>query len=519
MLDATRDHKATSGPYKKPILTAFSLMAMLMMLTSCPPKKLNHAAFFGWRGYADTNLKFSQFFTKDHTIIARFMLHYPYAYSGPIVAENGSGTYVIGQGDFYAGAAEGARLLLQVGSQTRTYPSSALTAGKWLHVAVVRSGNIFTLYLNGAPQSPAITSNPQDSDLPSPNSTLRFGRRTNSQPLNNLEAQFYGLADDIAVFDKALSAQQISNIINETDQRLSGNEANLLAGWTFDDYTPSGGTLPKTLTKYSVTFGSLTSGQKTAGDTVVSQARQNNLDWDILEHVGPYQQVDWQIPFKAGQAWNITQGFARFDSPDSSHNGSSAFSLDMMLAGTPTPGKPANPNGAACGEPVYTVAAGTVLSLKDDCSSDPLCVTGSTAWVDGKNFMRQELAKDEIAVYMHTLTGSVAEALGNINPPAPIGKDVLIAKVGTRLANNCHLHLASSSGLAPKDGNAFTNPTDAVLSQKIQPPTAPVTFPYALSNYEACDAQNGNDCTKEQNWYQVKRGVPKQGQWIRRPAK
>jgi hypothetical protein len=55
-----------------------------------------------WGGYADTDIDFSEFFNSDHTICVRFMMQYPNAYTGPMLSVNGTGTYVLGQGDFLA---------------------------------------------------------------------------------------------------------------------------------------------------------------------------------------------------------------------------------------------------------------------------------------------------------------------------------------------------------------------------------------------------------------------------------
>src|SRR4030095_4783648 len=62
----------------------------------------NQAAYFGWRGYADTSLRVDEVFSKDHTVMARFLPQYPYAYAGPVFGESSKGNYVIGQGNFTA---------------------------------------------------------------------------------------------------------------------------------------------------------------------------------------------------------------------------------------------------------------------------------------------------------------------------------------------------------------------------------------------------------------------------------
>ena len=56
------------------------------------------AVAFSWTGYVDTDLAFSEFFNGDHTITLRYMPQYPKGYEGPCVAENGTGTFAIGQG-------------------------------------------------------------------------------------------------------------------------------------------------------------------------------------------------------------------------------------------------------------------------------------------------------------------------------------------------------------------------------------------------------------------------------------
>jgi hypothetical protein len=39
--------------------------------------KINKAFYFGWNGYIDTQLSFSQFFDQDHTITGWFMPQSP----------------------------------------------------------------------------------------------------------------------------------------------------------------------------------------------------------------------------------------------------------------------------------------------------------------------------------------------------------------------------------------------------------------------------------------------------------
>ena len=55
----------------------------------------------------DTDLTFNEFFFQDHTVMVRLMPRYPYAYAGPILAENGVGTVPSGGEVTIDGAMEG----------------------------------------------------------------------------------------------------------------------------------------------------------------------------------------------------------------------------------------------------------------------------------------------------------------------------------------------------------------------------------------------------------------------------
>ena len=63
----------------------------------------NKGLYFGWRGAADTDIQFSQFFDADHTLTAWFMPQYNAAYPGALFAENGTGRYHVGFGDYSSG--------------------------------------------------------------------------------------------------------------------------------------------------------------------------------------------------------------------------------------------------------------------------------------------------------------------------------------------------------------------------------------------------------------------------------
>jgi hypothetical protein len=95
---------------------AGGLFALALMLPAGAQAADSKALGLSWKGHADTSLAFSQSFGADHTIVLRFMPQYANAYEGPVVAENGPGRFVIGQGDWLSGPS-GTKLYLGVGSQ------------------------------------------------------------------------------------------------------------------------------------------------------------------------------------------------------------------------------------------------------------------------------------------------------------------------------------------------------------------------------------------------------------------
>lgn len=75
---------------------------------------------------------FGEFFHVDHTVSIRFMPQYPYAGAGPMLAENGGGTYLIGQGNYRCGSGDfkvlgPSTLFIQGGNKRVTYEVPGFT--------------------------------------------------------------------------------------------------------------------------------------------------------------------------------------------------------------------------------------------------------------------------------------------------------------------------------------------------------------------------------------------------------
>jgi hypothetical protein len=439
------------------LLAAFAILS----LTAVGPALgdvLNHAAAFGWQGYADTDLQFSEFYGTDHTLTMRFMVQYPNAYAGPILSVNGSGQFVVLKED------EAPRLQVILGGNDATLDlPNPVRAGVWYHLAIVRSGDSFTFYLNGAEicQSCTISAGPTP-----PSGTLRLARLPDGATASNKDAQFYGFIDDTAVFGVALDSGQIAALA--AAPRLTGNEPYLYAGYTFDSFTPDGEELPRELSR-PVNFRTLTTEPvipgKPAFVSPVTQLRDSTLDRYLLP--APFQQSPMRLPFPVGEAWLVTQGW---DNPFGSHRGAASFAWDFILAG--------HPPSATYGKAIFAAAPGFVAETRNDrdsCSGFPA------------NYVMVQHALSEIGAYLHFVRGSVAVA----ESQALTGGDYLAdaGDTGNSLCGFHHLHYALHDLPESQAGGL-------------------VTFPGAFTNYEV-SIDRGN------TWRLVQRGVPRQGQWVR----
>src|ERR1700681_115264 len=391
-----------------------------------------------WSGYADTDLDVSSFFAKDHTVCARFLWQYPNAYTGPMVSVNGGGTYVLGQGDFYESPSSGQniyqtggpKVVLKVGSAEIAVAAN-LTADGWHHLAAVRHGNQFSLYLDG--KNVGQTGVPA-SGLPS--GKMRFGKTAAAAQKDGGGAQFYGLLDDVAFFASALSASDIQTLA--AAHHLSGKEAHLIAGYTFG-YVPQGG-LPASLS-HPVT---LTDG---AWDVTVSANRDGGADAKSL----PLSLVSFMhVPFPQNQAINVIQGF---DDPNYSHKGYASFCLDLDLAG--------EPQSDSFDKPFYAAGAGTVDAVVQTNPSGPVI-----------NYIGVVQTPGETCDYLHLdANTAVVKPGGHVS----LGDHVAnMSDVGAGIGA-FHLHIALTNlGEAHKSTGTF------------------VTIPLSFCNYDASDDQGGS---------------------------
>jgi len=442
------------------------------------------ALAIGFGGYADLDLTFGEFFAQNHTLVVRFMPQHPYAAAGPLLAENGNGTYAFGVGDYRWGRGNdgvlgNSMIFVQAGDTQVVYEVKGFVdqvggpvgyRNVWQHLAVVRQGNTIRAHLNGkllhAFNSAELTI--PSSGLPSNNTPLRIGRRTSGLSDDSRFWQFYGLVDDVGVFTRALTHDEIQQL--SIAHSLHGNEDGLLAGWTFD----KNASLPPTLSR-PVTLPSAADiaeyVNNHAGHPVpvhhveVSSDRDSSEDSKKME-IRP-SKVQTRPPFAAGEWWQVAQGW---EHPEGSHNGTASYCWDCFRI-----------NGPTFGAKIFAAAAGKVI----DVQTGAICVYN---------------ASRERAVYMHIKDDSFAKYFPNAPSPPPDG----IIPVGSQPSfkardpivdvghnpNGDHLHF---EGAADISGHTFD--------------TAGPGVPAAYSDF-----YRSHDAGK--SWKKVSLGIPVAGDVI-----
>jgi Concanavalin A-like lectin/glucanases superfamily len=455
---------------------------------------MHRAVALGFGGYVDLDIEFGEFFFQDHTIVLRFMPQHPYAYEGPMLAENGSGTYMVGQANYRDGSGPPdpdddvfgpSVLFMQVGAKAVRYDVPGFQnliygplgyRNVWQHLAVVREGNTMRLYLNGIHltglNAPDLSL--PAAGLPSPTTRLRLGRRTTGTGESNVVWQFYGLLDDIGIFFAALTDQKIVQAANSLG--LSGQEPGLLAAWTFDDQP-----LPSAISRQATfpTAADVPSVHNPYADhpvpaylVDVSPNRDSAADAKMLDirpskaHP-PNGPPGIRLPFARYDVWAVSQGRENKES----HNGYAAFAWDFWRVGAAT----------TTGETVYAAAPGRCISLVD---SDPN--TGTIT----DNKLAVEHMPEERASYIHLIQGSYFKHFPGVTLPQnlPAGSQPVF-EVGQPLVEvSDHLHF----------GTVFASPSGVTRG-----------IPNSLSNYFASDDQGAT-------WYRVPLGSPRKCQYIRR---
>jgi Concanavalin A-like lectin/glucanases superfamily len=501
------------GTFFKPALQPTDLLPSLRDLLVYGVD--NKAIYLPWEGYVDTNIDFSRFFDNDHTLMCWFMPQFGHMYRQPIIAENGTGKYMIGVGDYTEGnviynkdhgkifnTAGNSVIYIQVGDEERIYLVPEFLERKWSHIALVRNSNTFQLYINGQHKYPVrisvekgdktevtedgeqfevlksktITSYPVVPEITftssnfsnKPSGTVRFGRRTAGASQDQAKYQAYGIIDEVAIFRGPVSFIEEYQRV-KPKRRLTGNETDLMALWSFDS-SPSSGTG----TSQPWTFSTSPDGKVIPVIVSVSGSRNSEVDSKLFEQpylVNTHIVVD--LPFKAGEEHNVSQGM---NSAINSHMGSSAFCYDL------------------CGpayHPVLIVKKGIVIGYRQDNDSAPREGNRITLKISKtRAFGYLHLAKNSLNPNVSGGSWTDPDGVPNtgdeyIAIPEASAPQLNVGEPAGKIGPNAlHLHCGGLSEI----GNL-------VLSLHI-------TTPLAFRNYKVYDSYTNN-------WYHVDVGFPR----------
>ena len=353
-----------------------------------------------WSGYADTGVGLDSFFGSDHTVAVRFLAQYPNAYRGPMVGST-AGTYLIGQGDFLAdGAFATTKVIAMVGGQQVVHQVS-LQAGEWHHLALVRSGDSFQLYLDGSAVEASFAA-----DAQAPGGSLRLGRAAFDPATDHVATQFYGLLDDVAVFTRGLGADEVQSLAAESS--LAGSESGLLAGFTFPAAYAASGPLNPAIT---LSYG--------ASLVDVSAGRNGSADIGLI----PLASTDFvRVPFADGQELYVIQGY---DNPVGSHQGYASFCWDFDLAGK-----------------AQSDSAGAAFDSAVFGSVDAVLQSGVSGRGNPPNYISVGYGDNEFADHLHLQQNSAVVSAGD-----PVNAGDHLADVGDTgvAAGAFHLHFATTN--------------------------------------------------------------------------
>lgn len=151
-------------------------------------------------------------------------------YGAGMMGIRGEGT---GTGGFYilqlGGGALECRLLTNTGLHEVVGPAGTIVVGQWQHLALVYNGSTLELFVDGV----SVGSSSANGTTASLDKPFAVGK--------SLEGGFNfvypGLADEVSLWTKALSASDINDMISN---ELIGNETDLVAYYKFDQGFPGG---------------------------------------------------------------------------------------------------------------------------------------------------------------------------------------------------------------------------------------------------------------------------------------
>jgi hypothetical protein len=434
-----------------------------------------------WDGRVDLDLNFDEFFDSDHTISAWFMPQFPDSYINPIVAVGPSKTvqlsgpqkkknlafYVMGTGEFQKGSTH---MFLRVGDVEKHY-GATFHANKWHHVAVVRKGNIFRMYIDSVALVDAI-----NTDVKAPkNNPVRLGQTVAWPEIYEKRfAQFYGLIDDVAVFNKALTDAEIAEL--KKKKTITGDEPSLLAAWLFSKKAESS---PKLKRKFTMQ----------GGISKVFEAQPRDKEKDKQLQLLPGPKFRFKLPLPKNQLIYVGQGPHDLGM---SHSGARNFPFDFAPIEMINPtGDPAEGRVRVDEVPFHAVSNGTVDFIQDDQAPGKFEGNDTNSMFVSIDGMPGFFWK-----HLHWKAGSAKVKTGD---KVKVGDVLALASDSGVGIGNFHLHTALvffPDGQKPPDKDENTDT---------------VSVPVAFTNFQRLKRVEHENGDVEDIWEVVDVDVPRRG--------
>ncbi|MFZ5896192.1 MAG: LamG-like jellyroll fold domain-containing protein [Myxococcota bacterium] len=437
------------------------------------------ALALGWTGAATLAFD-ARRLQREHTLFVRFMPAYEGAYRGVVVSDS-TGQYRLGMAPYASLSQPAVEAHLGAEIVTAPLPDPILSnhdfrygappqrAPRWLTLALSLGAQHADLYLNGEALG---TLKPAALSLAGP---LRLGRLARAQALQD---QFYGLIDDVAIFERALSASEVRALsrAERVEPRLEG----LLALVSFDDTETSGAELAV---------------ERIGAAQLVPVSKHRDVRADAAQLTHPLGARRLELPFESGQIWTVIQGA----NSAGSHHDTSAFAIDLQRVDPAlVHHNPERKSGGSAlhsqGQVIRAAAAGEVVAVVD-CFAQRgrgTCVMDGSAAPEGerawRNLVCVEHTPGDVGCYLH-----IEQARARVKRGARVAAGAALASVGASGTQTAHLHLALSDRSEPNQPGTFSDL---------------VTIPFELGPHEV-----SNDFGR--SWQRVDSALPRPGQWLR----
>lgn len=276
-----------------------------------------------------------------HTVSMKVWLQYANTDTGAFVTDDSrmipfgvNATYGVRKHDVTFPGARVEVALKNDAAQSWELSNADLLERRWYHIAVtVSPSNVQRVYIDGTLAHQSVggaTTQTLPAGWNAVTGNLRFGNDTRfGRPL-----QFYGLLDDVSVYNRELAASEVTALRTKTS--WTGTESGLVAAWSFDNFTSAP---PPKVDKPVRLRGNAARIAFTAPATESNAILLAGSDSTLVRFNPP---LATNTTYFNGQTINRTVG---------SHRGFAAFAIDLSRSGAASRG--GEVRAASRGQPVF----------------------------------------------------------------------------------------------------------------------------------------------------------------------